>query len=97
MKKFGDLNKKEKNFVRNLVIDMNTYIAGRGLLGFNVKKLAPSKENKKKFDDEFSRQGGLCGCYSCMELAKIFINKAPDIKESVVAESMKDLERFRIE
>lgn len=95
MKKFSDLNKKEQTFVKNFVLDMNTTIASRGLLGFKVKKLAPSKENKQRFDQQFTGHP-LCGCVGCMELAKIFIDKAPDMKEAIVTESMNDLNDFRI-
>jgi len=94
MKQFKDLNKQEQMFVKNLVLDTNTTIAGRGLLGFEVKKLVPSKENKKKFEEQFTIGHNGCGCYSCMELAKIFIDKSPDIKEEIISESTKDLESF---
>lgn len=94
MKRFKDLDKQEQTIVKKDVYDNNTNIASKGLLGFAVKKLAPTKENKKKFELQFDTHS-LCGCYSCMELAKTFIDNSASIKEEIVSESMKDLEAFR--
>lgn len=94
MKKFNDLSKYEQGIVKARVIGENMKIAGEGLLGFKVNKLSPSKENKKRFDEGFTGHP-LCGCYGCLELAKIFIDKTPDMKEAVITESMNDLEKFR--
>jgi hypothetical protein len=95
MKTFKDLDKSQQQFIRSTVIKENTEIAGFGLLGFNVKKLAPSKKNKEKFDQDFTGHP-LCGCVGCMELAKIFIDKAPDIQEEIHIESAKDIETLKI-
>jgi hypothetical protein len=90
MKTRTDLPKMDKS----TILSENTAIASRGLLGFAVKKLAPSKENKRKFDADFSGHQ-LCGCVGCMELAKIFIDKSPDIREEIIEQSMRDLESYR--
>lgn len=79
-----------KNDRMKAVFDNNLEIAGKGLLGFAVKKLAPTKENLKKFREQFS--GPLCGCIGCMELSKNFILENHAMKEEVVTASMKDLD-----
>ena len=95
MRAFKELTSKEKQVVKEFVLDRNMRTAGRGLLGFNVKKLTPSKENKKKFQEQFDGHS-LCGCYSCMQIAKTFINSNQTIKEEVITESMKDLDQIRV-
>lgn len=95
MKTFKDLDKGQQSFIKETVIRENTEIAGFGLLGFAVKKLAPSKKNKEKFDLDFSGHP-LCGCVGCMELAKIFIDRSPDIQEEIHIESAKDIEALKI-
>lgn len=77
------------------ILENNTNIAALGLLGFEVKKLAPSKENKKRFDDQFNNHQ-LCGCVGCIDLAKIFIDKMPDIKEAIIVESMIEMRALKI-
>lgn len=76
------------------VYNDNVKIAGTGLLGFSVRKLAPSKENLKKFQEQFNGHP-MCGCYSCIELAKTFVISTPSIKEEVITQSMKDLSLFK--
>lgn len=75
---------------KQIIFDNNVTIAGRGLLGFAVKKLAPTKKNLEKFQKQFNGHN-LCGCYSCLELAKMFVVSSPDIREEVITESMKEL------
>jgi len=96
MKQYKDLSKMDKAIVKDCILSENTATASRGLLGLAVKKLAPSKENKRKFDIDFTGHQ-LCGCVGCMELAKIFIDKSPDIKEEIVEQSTRDLEAYRTE
>lgn len=72
------------------VFDINLNTACRGILGFAVKKLAPTKENLKKFNEQFST-GPLCSCVGCMELAKTFILDTHSAKEAVITASMDDL------
>jgi hypothetical protein len=96
MKSYKDLDAMDKAVVKDCILSDNTATASRGLLGLAVKKLAPTKENKKKFDLDFSGHS-LCGCYGCMELAKIFIDKSPDIQEEIVEQSTRDLEAYRTE
>jgi hypothetical protein len=90
MRTYKDLNDDEQKLVKTYIFDMNKEIAGKGLLGFDVKKLSPSKETKKKFDEQFTGHP-LCGCVGCMQLANIFIDKSPDIREEIIVESVKDL------
>jgi len=95
MKRYKDLSKQEKNELRISIQNNNTKVASLGLLGFEVKKLAPTKENKERFDNQFNGHP-MCGCVGCMELAKIFIDKAPDIQEAIIVESMNELENYQI-
>jgi hypothetical protein len=78
------------------VFDSNLTTAAIGFIfanmqGFKPKKLAPTKENLKKFQEQFTGHP-LCGCFSCMELAKNFILENHSIKEEVISESMRELD-----
>jgi hypothetical protein len=90
MAKYKELDETNKIKVKEMVFDNNCKIAANGFLGFDVKKLKPSKENLKKFQEQFNGHS-LCGCFSCMEIAKTFVVSNVDIKEDVIFESMKDL------
>jgi hypothetical protein len=96
MSSYKDLSSEEQNIVKTYIYDINKEIAGKGLLGFDVKKLLPSKENKKKFSEQFQPSHQLCACVGCMQLANIFIDKSPDIKEEIIVESMKDLQSVKV-
>lgn len=89
--KFKDLNREDRQVVKDFIFDKNMDIACLALLGFNTKKLAPSKKNLQKFQEQFSGHP-MCGCYSCMELAKTFVSSTPDMKEDVVSAAMMELE-----
>lgn len=94
MKKFKDLTKEEQTSVKKIVYETNVGIAGLGLLGFTVKKLAPTKKNLQKFQEQFNGHP-LCGCVACLELAKTFVKASAEIREEVIAESMNDLACWR--
>lgn len=95
MRSYKDLNKEEQESVKMDILNKNTITACLGLQGFTVSKLTPSKENRKKFQQEF-KTDYLCGCVGCMEMAKIFIDKSEDMREEVIYESTRELEAFRI-
>lgn len=91
--KYKDLSASDQKATRDIAFDCNTIVAAKGLLGFAVKILAPTKENLEKFQKQFNGHP-MCGCYSCIELGKQFALKTPDIKEEIVRESMLDLEKL---
>lgn len=93
MKKFKDLNKKEQGLVKDKIYNTNVDIASLGLLGFTVKKLAPTKKNLQKFQEQFNGHP-ICGCVACLELAKTFVKASHEIREEVITESMNDLTRW---
>lgn len=94
MKKFSELPVEDKLVIKDIVFEGNTIIAATGLLGFAVKKLAPSKENLRKFQEQFTGHP-ICGCVGCIEIGKQFALKTLDIKEEIIGESMKDLDAAR--
>jgi hypothetical protein len=95
MRGYKDLSEEEQKLVKTYIFDTNKEIAGRGLLGFDVKKLSPSKKTKKEFDEQFTGHP-LCGCVGCMQLANIFIDKSPDVWEEIIVESVKDLQTVKV-
>jgi len=94
-KTYKDLNVVQQKLIREYYIEENTQVAVSGLLGKVVKKLSPTKENKRKFDEQLTIGHNGCGCFSCVELARIFVDKAPDIKEAIIGEATKDIEAYR--
>ena len=80
--------------ILNKVFEGNLQIAGEQLVGISKsKKLVPSKENLKKFQKQFEfNQHSLCGCYSCVELGKLFVKNDRNMVEEVIAVSTKDIE-----
>lgn len=96
MRKFKDLSENEKEYHKDVMFDQNTITAAKGLLGFAVKRLAPTKENFEKFQKQFNGHP-MCGCYSCIELGKQFALKTPEIKEEIIGEATYDLDRLTVE
>ena len=91
MKKFKDLSTEEKTIARNVMFDRNINTAAHGILGFEVRKLKPTKENIEKFKKQFEVHT-LCGCFSCVEIAKTFVLNSSQIKEEVIVESNHNVE-----
>lgn len=96
MRAFKDLNRSEKRVVADRQFDYNLEIAASGLLGFAVKKLAPTKENLKRFQEQFTGHP-LCGCVACLELGKSFAMSKPDVKEEIITVSMDEIESGKYE
>jgi predicted house-cleaning NTP pyrophosphatase (Maf/HAM1 superfamily) len=94
MKKFNQLTKEEKSIVSKTVYDRNIKIASIGLNGFDVQILKPTKENLKKFQDQFAAHP-MCGCYACIQLGKTFIENNVELKENVIAVSTEELENSK--
>jgi hypothetical protein len=75
-----------------LVYEKNIDITAKGLLGFDTPSiLAPTKENIEKFNKQFETHF-LCGCYSCVELGRLFIKADHELHERVISVSTKELE-----
>lgn len=79
--------------MKQKIFEENLTIATTGLLGFAVKKLAPSKKNMERFQKQFTGHP-LCGCMSCMEIGKSFILNDQVMKEEIIAESTKDYSKL---
>lgn len=82
------MNKKE---LLNKIYDKNITTASRGLNGFDVKILKPTKENLKKFQEQFAIHQ-MCGCYSCIQAGKLFVEARHDLKEEVIGASTQEFE-----
>jgi hypothetical protein len=91
MKNFNELNATEKKTICEIVFESNLKEASLGLLGFAVRKLAPTKENLKKFQLQFSGHP-LCSCFGCIELGKNFAMSNRDIKEEIISVSTDEVQ-----
>lgn len=73
------------------VFDLNVVDAAHDLVGSkSSKRIKTTEKNKKDFQIQYSPHS-ICGCYGCVELAKIFVVASPDIKEQIITVSMQDL------
>lgn len=93
--KIKELSKEDQKYIYKTIFEDNLNIASKGFLGFKVRKLKPTKENLEKFRRQFTGHP-MCGCISCMELAKNFIMETADIKEEVIKISMDEAENTEV-
>ena len=91
MKKFNELSAEEKKAICEITFESNLKEASLGLLGFAVRKLAPTKENLKKFQEQFSGHP-LCSCFGCVELGKNFAMSDRNIKEEIISVSTDEVQ-----
>lgn len=77
------------------IYEKNLGIAANDMLGFKPQILKPTKENLEKFRRQMEGLHLGCGCYSCVELGKMFIKSDHDLNEVVIGVSTKELESSR--
>lgn len=74
------------------VFDLNIVDAALDLVGSkSSKRIKTTEKNKKDFQIQYTPHS-ICGCYGCVELAKIFVVKSHDIREKIITISMQDLQ-----
>ena len=81
--------KTDQKKIAASIYEKNLGIAANDMLGFKPQILAPTKENLEKFRKQFEGLHFGCGCYSCVELGKMFVKADHSLNEVVIGVSTK--------
>lgn len=84
--KYKEFNAEDKIIIKKTVLERTTHLTAVNLTGAaNYSNgVKPSKKDMEKFQKQLEMGHSFCKCVGCMELAKIFIDKSPVLKEQVV-------------